>query len=79
MERKDLADNPSKLRSVMMDLRFDERDINLAWYLNEAEPDVLRAAVEGRLEDIERTSDEVSARTRLDRDRLRSFLGDIGV
>ena len=77
IDREDLAGSLQKLCSVMMDLRFDERDVNMAWYLSQSAPEALSEAVSGRMRDVGRTADEVSARTMLDREKLSSFLGDI--
>ena len=77
LDRDDLKGNIPKLCSAMMDMGFDERDVNIAWYLGKTSPQTLSDAIAGTIEDLDRTSDEVSAKTMLDREKLRSFLGDI--
>jgi len=61
----------------MMDMGFDEKDVNIQWYLGEAAPEALADVICRRTVDLDRAADELSARTRLDRDKLRSYLGDV--
>ncbi len=75
--RESLAKNLDMMRGAMMDLGFDEKDVNMAWYLSKAAPEEFSEAVAGSMADLDRTSDELAARTRLDREKLRSFLGDL--
>ena len=77
LDRDDLKDDIPKFCSAMMDMGFDERDVNMAWYLGKTSPRTLSDAIARTIEDLDRTSDEVSAKTMLDHDKLRSFLGDI--
>ncbi len=76
-DRKALAKDPRRACSMMADLRFDERDLNMAWYLCRAAPEEFSKALSGEALDIEEEADLVAARTRLDRDRLLSFLADL--
>ncbi len=75
--RGNLARNLDMMRGAMMDLEFDEKDINMAWYLSKAAPEAFSEAVAGNTVDLDRMSDELAARTRLDRGKLRSFLEDL--
>ncbi|MBR2092807.1 MAG: hypothetical protein IJ904_01995 [Candidatus Methanomethylophilaceae archaeon] len=49
----------------------------MAWYLSKAAPEAFSEAVAGNTVDLDRMSDELAARTRLDRGKLRSFLEDL--
>ena len=77
LDREELKDSIPKMCSAMMDMGFDERDVNMAWYLGKTSPQILSDAIAGKMADLDRTSDVVSAKTMLDREKLKSFLGDI--
>lgn len=77
VDRKALAEDPRRACSVMADMRFDERDLNMAWYLCRTAPEEFSKALSGEMRDLEKEASLVAARTRLDRDRLLSFFADL--
>ncbi len=74
--RDEFALNPKELLGYMMDLGFDRRDINMVWYLCHSSHDTLQKVIAGKCE-IESVIDELSLKTRLNKQLLQTMFEDL--
>ena len=75
-DREEFAADPKALIGFMMDYKFQQKDINMVWYLTKTCPEALSEVISRRT-DIKKTSEKITAKTRLDKEILKELLIDM--
>ena len=75
--RREMAGSLHMMRSMMRDLGFERRDVNMVWYLSRNSPETLERTLTGEFDELETLASEAASKTYLDKETLLGLLQDM--